>query len=130
MRRYKDPTRSITIALAESQSDATGTGWVELIPMFSYAKKIIDDVNGITLTTEHYCEPQDSPDKEDNFVLRLSTYIRYYPEFNSEYTFGVAKETTLSQELANKLQSMSITLLSGISEKEATYDSAYSATTP
>lgn len=110
VRRYKDPTRSITFTMAEAESDNGGTGWEDSIPVYSYAKKIVDSVNLITLTNEHLCEPSGSSDKIDNFMLRLSTFVRYYPEFKSVYTFGVMKETTLSQELANKLTQSSGTL--------------------
>lgn len=105
VRRYKDPTRSITITLSEVGSDSGGTGWDEAIPIFSYAKKIVDNVNNITLENVHL-----SDGSSDNFMLRLSTFIRYYPEMITEYTFGVMKETTLSQELANKLTGMSGTI--------------------
>ena len=98
VRRYKDPTRSITILLSENVNDNTGSGWEEAIKPFSYAYKIVDNVNNITLTNTHLCD-----DTVDNFMLRLSTFIRQYPEMTTEYTFGVMKETTLSQELANKL---------------------------
>ena len=102
VRRYKDPTRSITITLSEIQSDDSGSGWEEAISPFSYAKRIVDNVNNITLTNTHLCDGQ-----TDNFMLRLSTFVRMYPEIVTEYTFGVMKETTLSQELANKLTGMS-----------------------
>lgn len=110
VRRYKDPTRSITMLLSEMGTTDEGTGWDESIPVFSYALQINDIVNRITLTNEHLCEPVGSADRVDNFMLRLSTFIRYYPEMTTEYTFGVMKETTLSQELANKLTSISGTL--------------------
>ena len=109
VQRYKDPTRSITFTLSEVVNDkATGTsGWVGQIQPFSYAYKIYDSVNNITLTNTHLCENPSSQAYVDNFMLRLSTFIRYYPEMTTEYTFGVMKETTLSQELANKLTGMS-----------------------
>ena len=110
VRRYKDPTRSITMLLSEMGTTDEGTGWDESISVFSYALQINDIVNRITLTNEHLCEPVGSADRVDNFMLRLSTFIRYYPEMTTEYTFGVMKETTLSQELANKLTSISGTL--------------------
>lgn len=105
VKRYKDPTRSITITLSEVKSDSNGSGWEESIVPFSYAKKIVDSVNNITLTNTHLCDGS-----VDNFMLRLSTFIRSYPEMTTEYTFGVMKETTLSQELANKLTGMSGTV--------------------
>ena len=101
VRRYKDPTRSITISLSEVVSDDSGSGWEMVIPPYTYANKIKDDVNNISLDTTHLCDGT-----PDAFMLRLSTFIRAYPEFTSEYTFGVMKETTLSQELANKLTGM------------------------
>ena len=101
VRRYKDPTRSITISLSEVVSDDSGSGWEMVIPPYTYANKINDDVNNISLDTTHLCDGT-----PDAFMLRLSTFIRAYPEFTSEYTFGVMKETTLSQELANKLTGM------------------------
>lgn len=105
VKRYKDPTRSITVTLSEVKSDGSGSGWEEAIQPFSYAKKIVDNVNNITLTNTHLCDGD-----TDNFMLRLSTFIRSYPEMTTEYTFGVMKETTLSQELANKLTGMSGTV--------------------
>lgn len=104
VKRYKDPTRSITFELSEVINDtAKGTsGWKGQISPFSYANKIVDSVNRITLTNAHLCD-----NTTDEFMLRLSTFIRSYPEMTSEYTFGVMKETTLSQELANKLTGMS-----------------------
>ena len=101
VKRYKDPTRSITISLSEVVSNEDGSSWDMAIPPYTYAKKIIDDVNNISLDTTHLCDGT-----PDAFMLRLSTFIRAYPEFTSEYTFGVMKETTLSQELANKLTGM------------------------
>ena len=111
VKRYKDPTRSITITLSEVISNDNGSGWEQAIPTYTYARKIVDNVNNISLTNTHLCEPdtiegETNPDKTDPFMLRLSTFIRAYPEFTSEYTFGVMKETTLSQELANKLTGM------------------------
>ena len=100
--RYKDPTRSITITLSETKTDSNGSGWEEAISPFSYAYQINDNVNNISLTNTHLCDGE-----TDNFMLRLSTFIRSYPEITTEYTFGVMKETTLSQELANKLTGMS-----------------------
>lgn len=105
VRRYKDPTRSITVMLSEVKSDSDGSGWEESIQPFSYAKKIVDNVNNITITNAHLCDGE-----TDNFMLRLSTFIRAYPDMTTEYTFGVMKETTLSQELANKLTGMSGTV--------------------
>ena len=104
VKRYKDPTRSITFELSEVINDTeTGTsGWKGQISPFSYANKIVDSVNKITLTNTHLCDGT-----PDEFMLRLSTFIRSYPEMTTEYTFGVMKETTLSQELANKLTGMS-----------------------
>jgi hypothetical protein len=104
VKRYKDPTRSITFELSEVINDtAKGTsGWKGQISPFSYANKIVDSVNRITLTNTHLCD-----NTMDEFMLRLSTFIRSYPEMTTEYTFGVMKETTLSQELANKLTGMS-----------------------
>lgn len=99
--RYKDPTRSITITLSEANTTNEGTSWEGIISPYSYANKINDDVNGIELTTAHLCDEKTSP-----FLLRLSTFVRAYPEFTTDYTFGVMKETTLSQELANKLTAM------------------------
>ena len=110
VRRYKDPTRSITIELTEINNTDTGSGWEGIIEPFSYAYKINDNVNNITLTNTHLCEPDGSPDKIDDFMLRLTTFVRAYPEMTTEYTFGVMKETTLSQELANKLTGMSGTI--------------------
>lgn len=101
VKRYKDPTRSITINLSEVISDDNGSGWEQAIPPYTYANEIHDDVNHISLNTQHLCDKTYDP-----FMLRLSTFIRAYPEFTSEYTFGVMKETTLSQELANKLTGM------------------------
>ena len=105
VRRYKDPTRSITIQLSEMKTSDAGSGWEEAIVPFSYAYEINDEVNNIHLDNKHLCD-----ETTDNFMLRLSTFIRAYPEMTTEYTFGVMKETTLSQELANKLTGMSGTV--------------------
>lgn len=105
--RYKDPSQSIVIGMNEINSDVNGVGWEMAFPCYSYAKAINDEVNKIYLTNHHVCDGT-----EDDFVLRLSMFTRAYPEMHTYYTFGVSKQTSLSQELANiKSKSSSVTTL-------------------
>lgn len=114
VKRYKDPSDSITFTMTEArtvtENDSKVVGWEETIPVYSYAKAINDSVNEIYITNEHKCEPTEiggnaNPDRTDNALLRLSTYIRAYPEMVTEYTFGVMKDTTIAQEITSSLSS-------------------------
>lgn len=117
--RYKDPSQSIVIGMKEVYSDSVGISWDMAFSCYAYVKAINDDVNKIYLTNTHICDGT-----EDDFVLRLSMFTRAYPEMHTYYTFGVSKQTSLSQELANiksKSSSMTTTLLSAVLPIGAVY---------
>ena len=105
--RYKDPSQSIVIGMNEVNTDTSGVAWQTSFSCYAYAKAINDEVNKIYLTNRHICDG-----RQNDYVLRLSLFTRAYPEMHTYYTFGVSKQTSLSQELANiKSKSSSVTTM-------------------
>lgn len=116
VRRYRDPSQSIVIMMAETnvitQNGAEHTAWEMAFDPFSHTNYINDDVNNIHLSYYHTCdkalfEGQTVNKSKDNALLRISTFSYCYPELATRYRFGVAKQADLTQTIATLQKSAS-----------------------
>lgn len=89
---YRDePQQSITFTMRELVQNGPSRTWSPAFGPASRLSKIIDTVDSIILTNKSSVHGGKKWNK-----LTLSTYTHSYPEYTTEYTFGVMADISLS----------------------------------
>jgi hypothetical protein len=89
-----DSQNSITFTLKEMVNG----GWARSFNHVTWASKIVDDIDDITVTNVSPCTKTTKPN-----LLTLSSFARIYPEGYSEYTFGAQNSIDLSSRVSQIL---------------------------
>lgn len=94
MRYCADSQTSVTFRIREIVS----SGWARTFDAVTWASKVEDDVDNITITNKSPCRGTSRPE-----LLTLSAYRRYLPQGCSDYTFGARMAVDLSSTVSQIL---------------------------
>ena len=89
-----DSQNSITFTMKEMVNG----GWARSFNHVTWASKIMDDIDDITVTNVSPCTKSTRAN-----LLTLSSFARIYPEGYSEYTFGAQNSIDLSSRVSQIL---------------------------